>query len=127
MYHIDKAWHGIHFLLTGSAWEGELPLAFIVRGGTAIGDENVGYGPARGFSPDEVKEIARALGEIKKGTLQERFDPDAMMEAEIYPCIWDRPPEDDDTLEYLVQFFGPLRQFVCDAAEAGEALLVYLN
>jgi hypothetical protein len=23
---VDKAWHGIHFLLTGSTWEGEAPL-----------------------------------------------------------------------------------------------------
>jgi uncharacterized protein DUF1877 len=26
---VDKAWHGLHFLLTGSAWEGSFPLNFI--------------------------------------------------------------------------------------------------
>src|SRR5262245_51191373 len=30
---LDKAWHGIHYLLTGTAWEGVLPLDFLVRGG----------------------------------------------------------------------------------------------
>jgi hypothetical protein len=27
---LDKAWHGLHFLLTGTAWEGTPPLDFIV-------------------------------------------------------------------------------------------------
>ena len=30
---VDKAWHGLHFLLTGTAWEGDFPLNFIVSGG----------------------------------------------------------------------------------------------
>src|SRR5215207_2984929 len=25
---LEKAWHGIHFLLTGTAWEGDPPLSF---------------------------------------------------------------------------------------------------
>jgi hypothetical protein len=29
---IDKSWHGLHFLLTGSAREGSFPLNFIVAG-----------------------------------------------------------------------------------------------
>src|SRR5579872_4450187 len=28
---IDKAWHGIHYLLTGTAWAGSAPLSFIVE------------------------------------------------------------------------------------------------
>jgi hypothetical protein len=39
----DKAWHGIHFLLTGTAGEGTPPLDFIVRGGQEVGDIDVGY------------------------------------------------------------------------------------
>lgn len=27
---IDKAWHGIHFLLTGDPWGGEPPLKYVV-------------------------------------------------------------------------------------------------
>lgn len=36
---LHKAWHGIHFVLTGSAWGGEPPLNFLVSGGASIGDE----------------------------------------------------------------------------------------
>src|ERR1700722_3238791 len=51
---VDKAWHGLHFLLTGTAWEGAPPLDFIVKGGRQIGDVDVGYGPARAFSSADV-------------------------------------------------------------------------
>src|SRR5438270_9992408 len=43
-FDVDKAWHGIHFLLTDSDWEGEGPLAFILHGGREI-NEDLGYGP----------------------------------------------------------------------------------
>jgi len=127
---IDKAWHGIHFLLTGTAWEGDGPLAFVVNGGTPIGDEDghdVGYGPARGFTSGEVREIAEALAGIDSKDLDGRFDPAAMTKAEVYPSIWDRAPEEDDTLGYLREHYVVLRSFVTEAAAAGQALLVWLN
>src|SRR5687768_13192892 len=34
---LDKAWHGLHFLFTGTAWEGAPPECFLVSGGTEIG------------------------------------------------------------------------------------------
>jgi hypothetical protein len=37
---LDKAWHGLHFLFTDSAWEGDEPGCFLVRGGQEIGDED---------------------------------------------------------------------------------------
>lgn len=41
--YLDKAWHGLHFLFTGTAWEGDPPLNFLVSGGREIGDVDVGY------------------------------------------------------------------------------------
>src|SRR5690349_11334743 len=54
---LDKAWHGLHFLLTGTDWGGTPPLNFIVAGGETIGDVDVGYGPARAFTPEQLAEI----------------------------------------------------------------------
>jgi hypothetical protein len=51
---LDKAWHGIHWLLTGTADSGSEPLCYLLAGGTQIGDIDVGYGPARSFSAEEV-------------------------------------------------------------------------
>jgi hypothetical protein len=50
----DKAWHGIHFLLTGTAWEGTGPKASLLLGGKQSTFE-VGHGPARGLRPPEVR------------------------------------------------------------------------
>jgi hypothetical protein len=123
---VDKAWHAIHFLLTGTAWEGEPPLNFLATGGTEIGDD-LGYGPARGLAASRVRELAAALEPLPADILMERFNPAAFTSAEIYPEIWDRPPEDDDTRGYVAEYYDELRTFVIDAAVHGEALLISIT
>jgi hypothetical protein len=124
---VDKAWHGIHYLLTGTAWEGNPPLDFIVKGGREVGDVDVGYGPARAFSSADVRAIAEALRPITRGVLEQRFNPSAMSQLDIYPSIWHRPREEDDTLGYLLEYYDSLKDFVEGAAEKGEGLLVYMT
>jgi Domain of unknown function (DUF1877) len=59
---LDKAWHGIHYLLTGTAWEGEPPLDFLVRGGRTVGTIEVGYSPARVLTAEETVRSRRDDG-----------------------------------------------------------------
>lgn len=124
---IDKAWHGLHFLLTGTDWEGEPPLNFIVAGGEQLGDVDVGYGPARAFMPEQLAEISRALDALDPDALRQRFDPVKMTELDIYPSIWDRDPADDDTLGYVLEYFGMLKSFLRKGAQRGLGLLVYMS
>ena len=124
---VDKAWHGIHFLLTGTAWDGEPPLDFWVQGGTEIGDVDIGYGPARGLRSHEVRALAEALRPLSEAQLRERFVPEQMIQEEIYPSIWDRAPEEDDTLGYLMGYYEDMCAFISGAADRGEALIVYIN
>jgi Domain of unknown function (DUF1877) len=124
---IDKAWQGIHFLLTQTDFEGDPPLNFILQGGRWVGDVDVGYGPARALTSEEVREIAAAMQPITPDMLRERFDPPTMMKLGIYPEIWDRDPADDDTLGYLIEYFDDLRAFVERTAERREGMLVYLS
>jgi hypothetical protein len=121
---IDKAWHAIHFLLTGSAWEGTPPLANAVLGGTELGEEDVGYGPPRYLTPEEVQETAEALRAISTEDLLKRATPQEMMAADIYPNIWDRGEEE---LEYIAEYYEMLTSFFTATAEANEAMLLYLN
>ena len=123
---LDKAWHGIHYLLTGTAWEGAEPLNFIVCGGTEVGDIDVGYGPARVFSSNDVKTIAAALRSLDDSAVRERFNPEEMMSLEIYPNIWDRAPEDDDTLGYCIEYLSDLRRFLADAANNSMGIMLYI-
>jgi len=124
-FDVDKAWHGIHYLLTGSAWEGSGPEAFIVVGGMEIGDVDVGYGPARAFKSKEVREIADKLRGIEKEALMKACDKKKFFKNEIYPEIWDEKPE--SCFGYVLEYFEDLKRFVVKAAENGKALIVYIN
>jgi len=124
---LDKSWHGIHFLLTGSAWEGEEPLCYLVKGGREIGDED---GSARILKPEQVADWADALSTISTDDLRKRFNPEAMIKADIDPRIWDRAPEEpegDNTLEYLLENYDGLRYFVEEAKNGNKGLIVYLS
>jgi len=121
---VDKAWHGLHYLLTGSAWDGDFPLNFIVVGGEVVGDD-LGYGPARALTSGDVQKIDAALEPLTPDELRQRFDDGRMTELQIYPFGWGHDP--DGELEYLLEFYEELRAFVRRTAEQGHALLVYLS
>ena len=124
---LDKSWHGIHYLLTGTADESGTPLEFLVAGGTFVGDEDIGYGPPRVFTSAETRAIAGLLATVTDDELRSRFAPDAMMRAEIYPEIWDRDPTDDDTLGYLMEYVAILREAMTTVTSRGHGLLVVLS
>ncbi len=48
---LDKAWHGLHWLLTGTADDTDTPAGQAILGGTEIGEDK-GYGPSRLLRPD---------------------------------------------------------------------------
>ena len=122
---LDKAWHAIHYLLTGSAWGGELPLAYLIQGGQDVGDVDVGYGPARILKPGEVQNWHQALSTTTADDLRQRFDPQAMMQAQIYPNIWNRDPAEDDTLGYVLGYFAELKFFVEEASSQNKGIVIY--
>lgn len=115
---VGKAWHGIHFLLCGAAFEGEPPLDFIVRGGFELGHDG-GYGPARAYQPAQLKQISAALGPFIPGVLRKRFNVDALLEAQIYPHTWEAGERED-----LIDTFAQLKRFLADGASRGLGLVV---
>ena len=122
---LDKAWHAIHFTLTGSAWEGEEPLKNALFGGVEIGDD-IGYGAARYLIPEQVKSVATALDSITEDDFAQNFDSHALAAAEIYPTIWDRE-DASESLEFVQPYYSALRSFYRKASNRGDAVLVYLN
>src|SRR5579859_3147894 len=62
---LDKAWHAIHFMLTGSRLGGEEPLNFLVSEGTPVGEVDVGFGPARVLTSQQVRQLAAALAPLE--------------------------------------------------------------
>jgi len=121
---IDKAWHGIHFLLTGEAEGGPEPLSLAVIGGEEFGPD-LGYGPPSFLTPAEVKAIAEALKPLGRTELAARFDPQEMERKEIYPeVIWTR--DGDDALDYVIENYEVLRDMYLEAAARGDAIIQLL-
>ena len=125
---IDQDWHALHVLLTGdmsSSPEAQSvppPLGNVVIGGTET-PFDAGYGKVRFLSPDEVHEVADALGKISVEALRTRFDPVAFTEAKIYPTP--RPAGwDKEALEPLLFTYRQLVGFFRDAARAGNFVLI---
>ena len=121
----DKSWHAIHYLLTGASEGGTFPENFILEGGQLVGDEDVGYGPARLFAPAEVRQIASVLDQHSEGSLRSRYDGRAMDRAKVYPQIWGR--EGEDNFEYAFENFNALREFVHGVRASQSHLMVYLT
>lgn len=120
---VDKAWHGIHYILTGREDVGTEPLSWAVLGGEEVGDE-IGYGPARFLQPEQVNGIAAWLPDDT--VFKTRFDPQAMEKAGIYPeAIWVR--DGDDALDYLLENYRELVAFYKSAAERGDGAILWLS
>jgi Domain of unknown function (DUF1877) len=119
---LEKSWHGLHYLLTGTAWEGEPPLNFLLAGGREI-DIGLGESPVQAHSSAQTRAIAEALEAVSRDQLAARFDPARMMELEIYPEVWARPGE----LERLLEAFGQVREAVRTVVRRGYGLLVSIS
>jgi hypothetical protein len=127
---VDKAWHCLHFLLTGTAWEGDPPLNFVVSGGTPVGEEDVGYGPARAFTSVELRSIADALDRIGSSDLPARFDGTRMEALEIYPNVgsWNEvDPTSEDSFGYFSGAFDAVKALARRGRASGLGLVVWLS
>ena len=119
---IEKAWHGVHYLLCGTIDEAPGVLGRAILGGTSIGPDR-GYGPARYLTAAEVRELAPALSQITKELLLERYNAETMDRLKVYPGHWDDP----ENREWLAEAFGDVRNFYEKIAAKGNAVLLYLT
>jgi uncharacterized protein DUF1877 len=119
---LDKAWHGVHYLLCGKAEPGTDLASQAVMGGTEVG-EDLGYGPARYFDAGKVADIARELSRPNlEAEMMARWDPDQMAQLGIYPAGFE--PDDD---QWLMKAFRELRQFYVDASAANLAVVTCIE
>ena len=121
---LDKAWHAIHFVLTGSRLGGEQPLNFLLDEGTPVGEVDVGYGPARVLTSDQVRQIASALMPIEPEDVAKRVDLERFDAEAIYPGNWQR---NGYSADYVVANYRDMRDLMARAAERGQGLILYIN
>ena len=121
---LDKAWHGVHYLLCGEVEAGPALLSQAVLGGVALGEDDEGfsgYGPARYFTAAQVSDLSQALSRPElESEAAARFDAQRISELSIYPG-WQT-----SDAEWVMHAFRRLRDFYADAAGQGRAMVTCL-
>ena len=117
--HLGTAWHGIHWLLTGTAYESESAVGQAIFGGEPIG-RNLGHGPAHLLDHRVVRRVDDALESLSVADLADRFDPDLMVEADISPGFWHDP---EIFAPLLAPRYRALQRFHRRARKAGAPVL----
>jgi Domain of unknown function (DUF1877) len=123
---LEKAWHGVHYLLAGTADAGPGLRSQAVLGGVELGDDPEGFagcGPARYFRAARVRELSEELRRPEvEAEAAGRFDPAKMSQLNIYPG-WRAGDQDK---EWLMEAFRRLRDFYSSAATEGRAIVTCL-
>ncbi|WP_053228003.1 YfbM family protein [Spirochaeta cellobiosiphila] len=118
---LDKSWHAIHFIISGSAWEGDPPQNFLMSG-QPIGNIDLGYGPARTFLSSEVKNINDFLNSSSFNFSTDDLVGKLSMN-EIYPQVWNR----QEDIDYIKAYFQELKLFINNAVDEKEGLILFIN
>jgi hypothetical protein len=118
----EKSWHGLHYLLTGTADGGEPPLNFLMGGGRELELED-GETPLLTHSSADTRRIADALLRLSDEEVRSRVNPAEMTRLEIYPGIWD----EDEYMGYLLEDVRRLQETVSEVAGRGLGLLVSIS
>ena len=119
---LDKTWGAIHFMLTGTAYEGTLPEAFLLEGGECLREpEDESDAPPRWIVETMVPGIDDVLRQIDDKELAQHCDIAAMVAADVYSvCEGDA----DDLMEELSTVLLALKELVATAAETRHALII---
>src|SRR5438445_3371877 len=116
---LEKSWHSLHYLLTGSAQEVDSPLGNAILGGKEIGPD-MGYGPARFLDARQVQEVSSALSKVPNHDLARRFDLRAINAAKVYAC------DDEGELKLAQHYFQLVVKYYAEAAKQRNAMLLYI-
>ncbi len=121
---MQKMWHAVYFLLTGSADVGVGPATILLHG-EPVSDEDVGYGPAMAISAEETRLLNIYLSALARKDFEARFNGPAMMAADIYPQVWD-----EDAVELkseLGDAFDKLKAYCAICASHGLGMISYIS
>lgn len=120
---LDKAWHAIHYMLTGSSEAGEFPLNFLMIGGQEIG-ENLGYGSVRFLTMNQVKKLKQSFDDISLTTFRQKYNPAELNEYEVYPLTKNWTQEQES---WIVEEYESLKIFIDQASQDSKGIYVIIS
>ena len=118
---VYKAWHMVHFLLTGTAEATNHPLGLLYDAGFEPEDfcsEDVWI-----VSSAQVRAFRDALRAVSDEELRRRFDPEAMAAADVYGAYG----LSADDWDYVSEVIPQLRDFseACAARGCGAIIIIF--
>lgn len=120
---MDKAWHLLHFVLSGNMEGGDGPENFIMTGGQEIG-EDLGYGPTRFFKAKATEEIGKFIAQLSKQTIHHRLEKQQLKGQDIYPINDNELSEEDR--EWILEEFADLKDFFQQTIKSHKGFYVYI-
>lgn len=123
----DKAWHALHFILTGDSGKTDHPLSLLVATDEdLIGTDENGLGGYWQADPARVRAFADALAAISDDELARRYDPAAMVAEYVYLSdLFEE--EGEQALPYVMQGVPALRRFADQAAQDSNYVIGILS
>jgi hypothetical protein len=125
---LDKSWEAIFYILTGHPFseieEAHPPLSWVLFNGQVVDEsQDLGYGPASYITINQVKELNTELDKITRNDVELKYDGKRMDEARVYPEVW----EQEQSLDYVIDYFGQLKDFYKKAESEGKAVITFLS
>ncbi|QLE44238.1 DUF1877 family protein [Nostoc sp. C052] len=99
-----------------------LPLVNAILGGTEIGNKE-GYGKHRYLTPDEVRQVAKALSELSENGFITRYKQEEIKQERVSIIDWSEP----ETVDYLTEYYKEIVAYYIEATNLGNAMLLYLT
>ena len=118
--YIDKAWHAIHFLLTGEAEAGKFPLSFAIMDGHNIFEDFMDG--ATYLLHEEVEAVSEALSTLPDELVSNRYDSEEFSMADIYRGPWDGSVRNE-----VLEDYQKLKKFFMEAASKKNAILRHIG
>jgi hypothetical protein len=123
---LDKAWHGIHFLLTGSAEPTGGPLSLLLEEWPEIGDVQIGWRPAVAINAAAMSDFNEALEGTAVVDLRGRYDTRRMAAEDVY--LADAFDDDrEQGFQYLTHWIAGLRIFAAHCVAHHSGAVGYLT
>ncbi|MBD2179643.1 DUF1877 family protein [Aerosakkonema funiforme] len=130
---LDKAWHIVSFLLTGYQQMGILPFLIsdnsednlpsvnAVQCGTETECEAT-YGFYRYLTPDEVKQVSKALSNLSEANIKKRFERGFRKKLDIYSI-----GRTENEFNFVLNYCARVVNYYKDAAQKGNGMLIWLS
>lgn len=119
---LDKAWDGINFVADYGRLE--LPKKFLTHGGAPLPAIELGFGPARYYTPKEVAQMSKVLEKASFKSIGRGLSVSDLLAKDVYP--FEAHESVNEALEYIEEHWGQLVDFVKLTTAFNRGLMIYL-